>query len=129
MLGLSFSLLSIFVFIFAVIYTRESYKQGEGYIFFPRASLFLIYVAFFHMQWWKIQISNDNSDIALTFIISIVVSFTFGFFISLDRVNRESLSVLKELNTWDIEKIANALELSEKKKYKLIDICRNPEKL
>lgn len=58
----------------------------------------------------------------------IVIAITFGFFISLDRVNREQVSVLRELKTHNIEHIAKLLELDESKKFKLIEICKNPEK-
>ena len=58
----------------------------------------------------------------------IVIAITFGFFISLDRVNREQVSVLRELKTHNIEHIAKLIELYESKKFKIIEICNNPEK-
>lgn len=116
---------SIASFIFAIIYTRSKYQHGEGYIAIPRVFLLGIFWIFINNQYW---IPSSGIDYWLMLLMSVVVSLVFGFFISLDRVNKENLSVLKELNTWDIEKIAKALELGEKKTYKLIEICRNPEK-
>ncbi|MCB1658333.1 MAG: hypothetical protein KDI39_08920 [Pseudomonadales bacterium] len=117
-----YALFTIIVFIAAIKYTREKYEQGYGYIAIFRFFLFCLFTDAFHRNF-------GVSDGSMFFMLEpIIAAATFGFFISLDRVNKESISVLKELNTWDIEKIAKLLELDDSKKIKLIGICKNPEK-
>lgn len=112
---------SIASFILAIKYTREKYEQGEGYIAIPRMALFVIFVEFIKIQ----HFSNDG--FALIFLSSIAVSLTFGFFISLDRVNRRRVSILREIDSVYVDEISKILELDDGQKYKLKEIFRCPE--
>ena len=116
-----FALSTIFIFVVSIIYTRKKYEQGYGYIPIPRAFLFCLFTDVVHRNFGI----SDGSIFGV--LEPVIAAATFGFFISLDRGNRENICVLKELNAWDVEKIAKALELDDSKKCKLIEICRNPE--
>ncbi|MBK6758046.1 MAG: hypothetical protein IPG70_10705 [Moraxellaceae bacterium] len=116
-----YALLTICIFVAAMIYTRKKYEQGEGFIAIPRISLFMIFADVLHRQF-----GVDNGS-AFGIFEPIIIAATFGFFISLDRVNKRNISVLKELRDWDIEDIAKLLDLDNTKKDKLFGICRSPE--
>ena len=95
-----YGLFTIIVFVAAIIYTRKKYEQSSGLIPIPRFFLFCLFSDVIHRNF---GISHSSMFFMLE---PIIAAATFGFFIRLDRVNREQVSVLRELKTHNIEHIA-----------------------